>query len=242
MLWIISSKRIDNINLEFNQMPQGTQKIWNDVLDVASKRASDRITQGFTNYNERTNFDALMLHVYPWWMHESQRWPWLTRTFIGKPTALSMWQAYQDQTNQGYVPLSELPLVGGVAALLPGGNSMQINPTRAVTPFNPIQPTNLYRPTNYDEGLAGTMQGLDKIMSTLGLSPHDVWDYGESWAQGQIGAEIPAPLKSALNLARSSNVPGLTQAAASIQKALPDNYRDYYTRMILASMTAGTAR
>jgi hypothetical protein len=226
---------IDKIHTEFNQMPQEPQRMWNEVLDVASQRASDRITQGFTNYNERTNFDALMLHVFPYWMHESQRWPWLTRTFIGKPTATAMWQAYQDQTNQGYVPLSELPLVGGVARLFPGGDSLQVNPTRLITPFNPIQPSNLFRSTNFDEGVAGNMQQLDRMMSVMGVSPFDVWDIGESLSQGNLGAEIPTPIKASLNIARGSNVPMLSGAAADIQKMLPDNYRDYYTRMILAS-------
>ncbi len=226
---------IDKIHTEFNQMPQEPQRMWNEVLDVASQRASDRITQGFTNYNERTNFDALMLHVFPYWMHESQRWPWLTRTFIGKPTATAMWQAYQDQTDQGYVPLSELPLVGGIARLFPGGDSLQVNPTRLVTPFNPIQPSNLFRSTNFDEGVAGNMQQLDRMMSVMGVSPFDIWDIGESLSQGNLGAEIPTPIKASLNIARGSNVPVLSGAAADIQQMLPDNYRDYYTRMILAS-------
>lgn len=228
-------QRIENMYTEHQQLPQDTRKIWNDVVDVASQRAKQRIEQGFTHYNEKTNFDALMLKFFPWWMHESQRWPWLTRTFLGKPTATSLWQSYQDTTNQGYVPVSELPIVGGVAALLPGGNSMQLNPTRLVTPFNPIQPTNLFRYTNFDDGVAGNMQQLDRVMSSIGVSPFDIWDMSEAAAQGQTGSELPTPVKFGLDLARGSNVPVLTQAAANIQNALPDNYRDYYTRMILAS-------
>lgn len=229
------SDKLDNIYREYSGMPDEVKHIMDDAQRVAVSRTNQKYEQAFTNYDSKNNFDAMMLHFVPFWMHESRRWPWLARTFLGKPTLASMWTAYQDNTDQGYVPLRDTPIVGGLINALPSGNSWQVNPFRLVSPFNPIQPANQFRPAYFTGGIAGAMQNIDQTLSQLGINPSEMFDIPQALAEGQPGTLEPPMMKSAIDIARGSNVPGLTQLAAGIQKILPDNYRDYYTRMILAS-------
>lgn len=229
------SGKLDNLYTEYSAIPTETKVIMDDASRVAVERTNHMHQQAFTNYDARNNFDKLMLHFIPFWMHESRRWPWLTRTFIGKPSLISAWQAYQDNTDQGYVPLRDAPIIGGMSNLIPGGNSWEVNPFRLISPFNPIQPANQFRPAYFTGGISGAMQNIDQTMAQLGFNFGEMWGIPQDIAEGQPGAELPPFFKSALDFARGSNIPGLSQAAANIQNMLPDNYRDYYTRMILAS-------
>jgi hypothetical protein len=233
------SGTLDKIYQEYSALPPEAKGIMDDATKAAVDRTNQMHSQAFTNYDSRNNFDKMMLHFVPFWMHESRRWPWLARTFVGKPSIASMWNSYQANTDQGYVPLHEAPVVGGMINMIPGGNSWQVNPFRLISPFNPIQPTNQFRPSYFTGGLSGAMQNIDQTMQQLGVNFGDMFDIPEAVAQRGIGGGIneimPPPIRSALGLARGSNIPGVTQLAANIQQMLPDPYRDYYTRMILAS-------
>ena len=226
---------LDKVYSEYSALPPESKAIMDDASKEAVTRTNQMYNQAFTNYDSKNNFDQLMLHFVPFWMHESRRWPWLTRTFIGKPSMTSAWTAYQDNTDQGYVPLRDVPIVGGMVNMLPGGNSWQVNPFRLVSPLNPIAPTNQFRPAYFTGGLSGAMQNIDQTMQQLGINFGDMWDVPEAIAQGQPGTLLPPPLKSAISVARATNIPVIAGLAANIQQMLPDNYRDYYTRMILAS-------
>src|SRR5215831_9603179 len=229
------SDALDKVYTEYSALPPESKAIMDDATKEAVTRTNQSYNQAFTNYDSKNSFDQLMLHFVPFWMHESRRWPWLTRTFIGKPSMASAWTAYQDNTDQGYVPLRDVPIVGGMVNMLPGGNSWQVNPFRLVSPLNPIEPTNQFRPAYFTGGLSGAMQNIDQTMQQLGINFGDMWDVPQAIAEGQPGTLLPPPLKSALNIARGTNIPVIAGLAANVQQMLPDNYRDYYTRMILAS-------
>src|SRR4030095_207449 len=70
----------ENLRKEFNALDPRVTKTYNDILFNASKAARSEFEDIFVDYDGKNKFDWAMRHVFPFWMYESRRWPYLFRT------------------------------------------------------------------------------------------------------------------------------------------------------------------
>jgi hypothetical protein len=213
---------MDNVEKEYNALPPESQNTLSETMTAASARARQRFNDTFVDYDSRNKLDWAMQHIFPFWMYESRRYPWLAQTARRRPGLAAMYSKYMDQTNQGYIPIGETPF--------------QINPLRGTVLGGLSRAGGPDSPTKFSTGIEGQMEALETTLGKFGLYAGPAISIPSNLIRGQLGASTPPSLDMVLNIAHASGMPIISPAADKIEKnLLPDPFRDYYTRMILAS-------
>jgi hypothetical protein len=75
-------------------------------LDMALKDYE----RDFPNYTNQNMFDSVMKSMYPFWVYEAQRMPYMMKHFIRRPGALAIWGKYMDYSDQGYISIPDSDL------------------------------------------------------------------------------------------------------------------------------------
>lgn len=208
---------IDNMNKVFNGLSQDGQKVLNDSLREAAKRARERYDKAYISYDNQTIFDFLAKHIFPFWVYESRRWPYLLQTTLEKPGLAVAYRNYMDQTDQGYIPIGETPF--------------QVNPLRGTILGGINRATGADRPLRFTQGLPGALDSIEQTFGKFGFyfGPHI--SIPSQVIKGEAGQALPEAISSFINTGRFIGAPG----AQEFQNLLPDAYRDYYARQIIAS-------
>lgn len=209
--------RIQNMSRVFNSMDQSGQRVLNDTLKEAAARTKQMYEQTFVNYDSQSAFDWLAKQVFPFWTYESRRWPYLARTAIQHPGLAAAYTNYMDKTDQGYIPLGELPV--------------DANPLRGTVLGGINRATGRDYPLKYTEGLQGGLESIEATLGKMGLYLGPQFSIPSQVIRGEGGQTLPPMMSSALNLGRYLGAPG----TAGLENVLPDQFRDYYVRQILAS-------
>jgi len=127
-----------------------------------------------------------------------------------------------NQTNQGYIPLGELPF--------------DMNPLRGSVLGAISRLSEQDRPLKYTQGLQGALDAIDATLGKFGLYMGPAFSIPSNIIRGSGGASAPPTMNMVLNVAHASPIPILSGVAGSVeQNVLPSPFRDYYTRMIIAS-------
>jgi hypothetical protein len=213
---------MDNFKKEFESLNVDNQRVLTDSVREAGQRARGIFDNTFVDYDGRNKFDWLMQHMFPFWMYESRRWPFLAQTVLKRPALGSTYAAYMDQTNQGYIPLGEVPF--------------DINPLRGTVVGAISRLSEQDRPLKYTQGLQGALDSIDATLGKFGLYMGPAFSILSNIVRGAGGASAPPTLNMILNIAHASPIPIVSGIAGGIeQNVLPSPFRDYYTRMIIAS-------
>lgn len=208
---------IDNMQRVFNSLDQSNQKVLNDTLKEAAKRTRARYDTDFTNYNHTTAFDFLMKQVFPFWTYESRRWPYLLKTGLKNPGLAAAYANYMDKTDQGYIPVGEIPF--------------EANPLRGTILGGLTRAAGRDYPMKYTSGLNGALESLESTLGKFGFYLGPQFSVPSQLFRGEAGQTLPAMASTALNIGRAADLPG----AAALQNVLPDQFKDYYVNQILAS-------
>jgi hypothetical protein len=208
---------VDNLNKVFNSLDQSKRKVLNDSLKEAVSRTRERYFQAYINYDDQTIFDFLAKHIFPFWVYESRRWPYLANTALKFPGLAAAYNNYMDKTDQGYVNIGEIPY--------------DVNPLRGTVLGGIKRAVGADQPLRQTDGLAGALESIEATFGKFGfyLGPHI--SIPSQFIRGEGGQSLPELFSSAINMGRAADIPG----AAGIQNLLPDPFRDYYVRQILAS-------
>ena len=100
-----------------NQFKDSTSRIsWHDKRNDAMEAVRTEWGRTYTNYEDGSIVDSVMHGIFPFWTYESQRYPWLWRTFVKHPGLFTGMGRYSDYTDGGYIHIP--------------GTSLEINPFR----------------------------------------------------------------------------------------------------------------
>jgi hypothetical protein len=210
-----------NFKKEWNSLTPENQHTLNETNKEAVSRATELFKNSYVDYDGRNKFDWLMQHLFPFWMYESRRFPFLLQQGVKRPALAEAYNRYMDSTDQGYIPLGEIPY--------------EVNPLRG-TVFGAIsQVTDPDRPMKYTYGVQASMESINATLAKFGVYLGPAFSIPTNVILGQAGSSLPPSIQGGLNIAHSANLPVLGGLAGQFQAALPDPFKDYYTRMILAS-------
>lgn len=189
-----------------------------DQADItkAYEQAHLRFSQNFIDYSHENVFDAAMKGIYPFWMHQAQRWPWVFNTVLSHPGIGTFLGRYQDYTDKGYIhfPGSDM------AFNLLRGNSLMGGFGGLVSQF----------PANYESGVLGKVGLAYDQMGKAGFYPG-------FWATLPLNLlkvtdfSLPAPIDTAISAAGQISPEVLKMR----DYLFPSRYRDYYTSELVSS-------
>ena len=89
---------------------------WKQQREDAMEGAVVAMRQDFPDYTSQNAFDAGMRWVYPFWVYEQNRFPWIVKHMVQKPGFTSAWGRYNENSDAGYIPMP--------------GTDLQMNPLR----------------------------------------------------------------------------------------------------------------
>jgi len=177
----------------------------------------------YPDYTNANAFDAMMKTIFPYWTYESQRWPWLARSFVRHPGTFMAFERWQDNTDYGYVHIP--------------GTSVDTNPFRG-TVYGTIT-TRLTRrdfPEYYDAyPPAGNLVEFMDYISRFGFYP-GIHISGPMALLGgmeaQLGETMPAVWKTPL-MAAIALFPESESVKFISERLFGDRFRDYMTLLMV---------
>jgi hypothetical protein len=208
---------VDNVHRTFESLDNAGKSVLTSGLKEAVARTRERYFQAYINYDDQTVFDFLAKHIFPFWVYESRRWPYLANTAAKFPGLAAAYSNYMDKTDNGYVNIGEIPY--------------DVNPLRGTVLGGINRATGRDMPMRQTQGLQGALESIEQTFGKFGfyMGPHI--SIPSQIVRGEAGQALPEIFSTAINLGRATNLPG----AAGFQELLPDPFRDYYVRQILAS-------
>src|SRR5207244_1576141 len=73
------------------------------AIQKAYEQSRLRYENTYIDYSHDNIFDAVLKGIFPFWVHQSQRWPWLFNQVIAHPGIAETIGRYQDYTDKGYI-------------------------------------------------------------------------------------------------------------------------------------------
>jgi len=198
-------------------VPTANFRNYDELRQKALDQADIWYKKEFTDYSDANMLDAIMKQLYPFWTYESQRWPYVARSFIRNPGLLASWGRWTNNTDEGYVHVP--------------GTSIDINPIRG-TVWGTWS-TRLMKqdyPEYYDnlDGMGGAIGFFDAV-SRYGFYPNVVYGTATAMFGGessQLGNVLPSlyttPLNTAIALAPDNKILSFIS-----DRVFPDNFRQY---------------
>jgi hypothetical protein len=213
------------ISIPTAEAPVGTSGAdnWLNAKEEAMKRSRQQYELDFPDYENHNMVDAAMRIAFPFWTYESQRYPWLLRTFLRRPGTLTGIGRYTEYTDNGYITIP--------------GTDIQFNPLRGTVFMGGFRRLAMRDYPEYYDAMPG-MQIID-FVSRLGFYPGahvmmPIVAFGTvASRKPEWGEVLPAWAKSTLDLARAV---APEQAGAVIDTIFPDRFRDYLTMLTLGEM------
>ena len=196
---------------------------WLNAKEEAMKRSRQQYELDFPDYENHNMVDAAMRIAFPFWTYESQRYPWLLRTFLRRPGTLTGIGRYTEYTDNGYITIP--------------GTDIQFNPLRGTVFMGGFRRLAMRDYPEYYDAMPG-MQIID-FVSRIGFYPGahvmlPIVAIGTAASRKpEWGEVLPAWAKSTLDLARAV---APEQAGAVIDTIFPDRFRDYLTMLTLGEM------
>ncbi|KKK64088.1 hypothetical protein LCGC14_2987750, partial [marine sediment metagenome] len=175
-----------------------------------------------------TNMNALdqgAKSVYPFWIYENQRWPWVIRNAVQKPGLTATWGRYNEATDGGYMPIP--------------GTDLQVNPTRGMVWSGGLR--RLYQRDfpEFADQFGMPVEVLDTF-SRYGFYPNfmitapiALFGAKSRTAKPQIGELLP-PFATTLVSALANISPGSKWTNTLLEQIVPDRFRDYRTSLAVS--------
>lgn len=194
---------------------------WDKVRQESIDEASRWFYGNFVDYTHQNAFDAIIKQVFPFWIYEANRWPYLTKTFMTKPGMLMVNGRYQDSTDRGRVQIPGLDIA--------------VTPLRG-TVFGPLSNTNRDMYSNkYDElGPGGDLVGVLDMMQRWGMYPGAHYTTALAivntltGGKAQLGQLIPPAWNTPLMLAQAA-LPKSVAVKTLTDNIFPDGFRNIIT-------------
>lgn len=208
------TRAADNLQA-LRDSPDWDHGSWQQARAGAMDRANTEYHRDFPNYDDQNMFDAVMKSIYPFWIYEKERFPWLISTMIRRPAVGYLWSKYMENTDEGYIGL-------------PGSN-MQINPLRGGVAMGGFRRLMLRdTPEYYDQFPEAVTSTIDRA-SRLGFYPgiHVTAPLAMLGGTNMQSGEILPPWTNTF-LGAINNLPIPDYARRVINDQIfPDRYREF---------------
>jgi len=143
----------EGTEIRFEATPEWTAK-----RDAAAEAATKEYHLTFTDYTSQNMMDSFMKGIYPFWIYESRRYPYLWRTGIRTPGVPLSMGRFMDYTEGGYVNIPGMPI--------------DINPFRGTVFMGGFRRMFIRDyPEYYDAPVWGTFAGVMDAFSRGGFYP-----------------------------------------------------------------------
>lgn len=198
---------------------------WDDIRESSMDETIINYQEDFPDYTNMNALDQAFKSVYPFWIYENQRWPWLIRNAVQKPGATAVWGRYNSATDGGYMPIP--------------GTDLQGNPTRGTVWSGGLR--RLYQRDfpEYADTFEQPVELLD-MASRWGFyvgfhiaAPIAIMGGKSSGARPQIGELLP-PFATTMLSALASISPNSDWTNVLLEQIFPDRFRDYRTSLAVS--------
>ena len=193
---------------------------WTSTREKAMELARKQFEIDFPDYSTANMFDAIGRYIYPFWTYESQRYPWLLRTYIQKPSVLKAQGLYMNYSDTGYVHIP--------------GTDIEISPFRGTIFMGGLRRLFIRDYPEYYDQIPIIPGALD-YMSRAGFYPGVhmaipmVLFGAVSTKPKQIGELLPAWVKTPLDAYLAAH-PDSSSARWLTDRLFPERFRDYMVR------------
>jgi len=196
---------------------------WLDIQESAMERARGEFELEHIDITDANVFDAFMKGTFPFWTYESQRWPWLFRTFLRSPHIATNMGRYMDYTDRGYIHIPSTDL--------------RFNPfggTVFMSAFARLQMRDYPEYFDLIPGLSepiGAMMRFGFYPGVLQTLPFIMFGAKDRNKKAQFGEMLPAWGKSAMDAWLVAHPDSAIKTLR--EQFFPDRFRDYYTMQMV---------
>jgi len=223
---VLPEETVRELNSWLEEVARNLEQINMDELLRAKTEAMEAARRtysiDFTGYDEQNMFDGFMRWIYPFWTYESQRFPWIVRNAIFRPSVGIALARYMNYTEGGYMPVP--------------GTDLEVNPFRGTIFMGGFRRLWLRDYPEYYDAFPG-IEILD-YLSRFGFYPGihimaPLTLFGAKASKvAQLGELLPAwarcPIEAYLGL-----FPESASARAMRELMFPDRFREYLVMLEL---------
>jgi hypothetical protein len=220
-------KVLEEISIGKFEPVKGTEymafdKIRQDAWDEAQRW----YYKEYPDYTNANAIDDIMKQIYPYWIYESQRWPWLLRATLRHPVVGTTLARYMQNTDNGKMHIP--------------GTNIDINPFSGTVFGGAIRLSNAAEYSDYynEAGIMTKPFQFNELLQRYGFYPGQPWSGLISLLGGgspQTGEEVPSLLNTPLNL-MIAIAPDNKFISMLTEKLLPSKFRDYTTSMAVTHL------